>query len=137
MSDPRPRRVYNLGDPPSPDAVPMESFDVLVWDTRKAECEFWEWPTHGRRELRFNRSHAGTRGDSDDYILSELLRRGWEPVSCAPFQYGTFIAKEARLWTFRKRVKWLRDGTETSYVGHRVTPTEATQSHERHPEQDW
>lgn len=129
MDGSRPRRVFNLGDPPSPDAVPMDTTDILVWDTRKAECEFWEWPTHGRRVMRFNPRRSPN--SKEDYILSELLRKGWEPVSCAPFQYGTFFVKEARLWTFRKPVRWLRDGTETSFVGHRVTPTEAEQSHER------
>lgn len=112
MTDPSDPDTWGKGPSPSPDATPMETWDVLVWDTRNTYYHFWEWPTFACQVGHLKRG----------FEFSDILRLGWEPMSGAPVRHGFLWLQESKVWTFRKKVVWLRDGTETRFTGHRVTP---------------
>jgi len=112
---------------PSPDAVPEIAFDVLLWDDSQPQFECRQWPTYARKVFDFSEVlHDNYTADRQWRLskqFSDLLRNGWEPVSSAPSHHGFLWLKTSTIWTFIKRVEWLRDGSTTSFVGHRVTPS--------------
>jgi hypothetical protein len=121
--------LNSMTDGPGPNAVSQESCDVLVWDERETWCEFWEWPTHHRRTHCF--STACSPESFKHFALGDILDLGWEVVSCTTVRCGFLWLSEARIWTFRRTIRWLRDGSGTRFIGHRVTPTMPKQFHER------
>jgi len=125
------RRSVNLADlnaGPGPDAVPMETSDILIWDSRNAWASFREWPTYGFRSLQLTDHPDPHYRESN--ALSTILQHDWEVVSVSVVRCGFLWLSEAKVWVFKRRVVWLRDGSETSFVGHRMTPAMPKQAHE-------
>jgi hypothetical protein len=122
MSD-RPR-IFRLGEGPSPEATRMETQDVLLWDDRNEWCEVSEWPTRGFRTYYLSPPLSSVPPTvSPTRHLAHILDAGWAVASCSVVQHGFLWLKQARVWTFTRRVEWLRDGSEESFVGSRVTPS--------------
>ena len=110
--------VFRLDRPPSR----MVTEDVLVWDERDAWCNISEWPTRSWHTFFFVPSFA-KNAYAPTRILCLLLDSGWKVASCSVVKHGFLWLKETRVWAMTRHVDWVRDGSETSFVGHRVTPS--------------
>ena len=109
---------------PSPDATKMETEDVLVWDERNPWCHVHEWPTRSQRTFFLVPPFEKNPTVFSNWgFFCRILDDGWKVASCTIVKHGFLCLKESKVWTMTRRVEWLRDGSETSFTGYRVTPS--------------
>lgn len=125
-----PIKKITFRQPGSPEPTRMETRDVLTWDERNPWCNVSEWPIRSWKTFYLSPPFAPIVTPPFAPIvintvrsMRRLLDDGWEITSCSIVKHGFLWLKESRYWTMTRRVEWLRDGTETSFVGTRVTPS--------------
>lgn len=102
-----------------PESPSLPTVDVVFWEPRFADFLLeMAWPTYGK-EVHTFRSKFRNLGE----VTGKLCGAGYRLKAVESLRYGFLGLRTTPRYIFEKQITWTRDGTATSYVGHRNNPS--------------